>query len=113
MHAHIICKQKVPNTHLKHTHTPQPHAQEAVRTAALESPTLLVIGDVVALSPGWELYLHHGQSLQRPCVDWREHHHHQQGAEEQGVRLYGQEGGVLGVEGKLLDGALAVGEHML
>ena len=45
-------------------------AQEAVRDAGLQSPTLLVIGEVVALSPGWALYQQSGACLQEPWRDW-------------------------------------------
>lgn len=38
--------------------------------AGLQSPTLLVIGEVVALSPGWALYQETGMCLQEPGRDW-------------------------------------------
>lgn len=37
---------------------------EHVKDASLESPTLVVIGDVVGLSPGWRKFTGTGQSLQ-------------------------------------------------
>lgn len=41
-----------------------------MRDAGLQSPALLVIGEVVALSPGWALFEKTGACLQEPWRDW-------------------------------------------
>jgi hypothetical protein len=37
-----------------------------VERASLESPTLIIIGPVVALAPGWQRYQESGESLEGP-----------------------------------------------
>lgn len=60
--------------------------QHLTRQAELKSPTLLIIGDVVALSPGWQDWLAAG----RPLV-WEDDARSQQAVLLQGVALQGQE----------------------
>lgn len=44
--------------------------QQAVASAQLVSPTLIMVGAVVSLSPGWQLFTGTGQALQHPSLDW-------------------------------------------
>lgn len=42
---------------------------EEVERAALQSPTLIIVGPVVALSPGWEWCHSSGRALHVPAAD--------------------------------------------
>lgn len=54
-------------------YAPLRQLQAEVAAAALTSPTLIVIGQVVCLAPGWRRYQHTGVSLDAPAAAAAQH----------------------------------------